>query len=192
MNTTSIKNYLESFNLFTEEEVEEFIAQLVPKKLDKYDFFIKEGDRCKSVAFIQSGILRSYYTSDKDEETTYCISFPNNFMTAYSSFLTGAPTQENIQAITSVELLVLSKEYIDKLASKSPNYIFFSKLMAEQQYIELEQRFFQLQGSDATSRYKDLLDNHPKYIESIPLHYLSSYLGVSQRHLSRIRKEISI
>jgi len=35
------------------------------------------------------------------------------------------------------------------------------------------------------------MKNQPEYIQHIPLQYLASYLGVSQRHLSRIRKEIS-
>ncbi len=37
----------------------------------------------------------------------------------------------------------------------------------------------------------DLLTNHPEYIQQIPLQYLASYLGITQRHLSRIRKEIT-
>jgi CRP-like cAMP-binding protein len=122
---------------------------------------------------------------------TYCITFPDNFMTAYSSFLTNKPTRENIQAITETELLIISKEKIDVFSKRGGNWIVFQKAIAEQQYIELEKRIFMLQGHDAQQRYADLMINQPKYIQHIPLHYLSSYLGISQRHLSRIRKEIT-
>ena len=154
--------------------------------------FIREGETCKSVAFVLSGILRSYYTSDKGDDITYCITFPQNFMTAYSSYLTNEPTQENIQAITPTELLIIPKEKTEALVSKNSNWIFFLKVIAEQQYIELEKRTFQLLGNNATKRYADLLKNQPNYLKSIPLQYLASYLGVSQRHLSRIRKEIAL
>jgi len=65
------------------------------------------------------------------------------------------------------------------------------KVVAEQQYIELEKRIFKLQKDNASKRYADLIKHQPEYILKIPLQYLASYLGITQRHLSRIRKEIS-
>lgn len=67
----------------------------------------------------------------------------------------------------------------------------FLKMIAEQEYLELEKRFFQMQRDSAAKRYASLLYNQPNYIQEIPLQYLASYLGITQRHLSRIRKEIS-
>lgn len=135
--------------------------------------------------------MRSFYVSAKGEEITYCITFPNNLMTAYSSFITGQSTTENIQAITSVELLIIPKNQIDKLSLQNPNWVKFLKIIAEQQYIELEKKVFQLQKYSASQRYAALIKNQPEYIQNIPLQYLASYLGITQIHLSRIRKEIS-
>jgi CRP-like cAMP-binding protein len=190
MSTTTLKNYLKSFNLLSDKEIADFIASTSLKVLNKSEYYIKEGERCQSVAFVLSGILRSYHTSNKGDDITYCITFPDNFMSAYSSFLTGERTQENIQAITETELLLIPKEKIEKLAKSSPNWVLFQKFIAEQQYIDLEKRIFLLQGSNPAKRYEELMKNQPKYIQHIPLHYLASYLGISQRHLSRIRKEI--
>lgn len=186
-----LENYLKKINILTDKEIEEIKSVGKKSNLKKADYFIREGETCKDVAFVLSGTLRSYYISDKGEEITYCITFPNNFMTAYSSFITGQSTEENIQAITNVELITIPKSIIDALANQSPNWVKFLRLMAEKQYIELEKRIFQLQKNNASQRYSDLLKNQPEYIEKIPLQYLASYLGVSQRHLSRIRREIS-
>lgn len=112
-------------------------------------------------------------------------------MTAYSSFITGQTTDENIQAITAVEMLLIPKNKIDELALKNPNWVKFLKIIAEQQYIELEKRIFKLHKYNALQRYSDLIKNQPEYIQNIPLHYLALYLGITQRHLSRIRSEIS-
>jgi CRP-like cAMP-binding protein len=112
-------------------------------------------------------------------------------MTAYSSFITGQNTVENIQAITDVELLIIPKSELDDLVKENANWIKFLKIVAEQQYIELEKRIFQLQKNSALQRYRDLITHQPEYIQHIPLQYLASYLGITQRHLSRIRKEIS-
>ncbi|HKX86020.1 MAG TPA: Crp/Fnr family transcriptional regulator [Flavobacterium sp.] len=189
MKNDSLKHFLQSFNILTDIEIDDFLALLTYKTFKKGEYFIKEGETCKQVAFVLTGSLRSYYTSDKDEEVTYCITFPNNLMTAYSSFLTSQPTMENIQTITKTELLIIPKDKFEKLVQQKPNWVYFLKTIAEQQYIELEKRIFQLQKSDATKRYRDLINNHPEYVQKIPLQYLASYLGISQRHLSRIRKE---
>ncbi len=187
-----MKDYLTSFQILSENEIEDFIKLCTKRELKKSEFFIKEAEVCKEVGFVVKGILRSFYVSEKGEETTYCMMFPNNLITAYSSFITSETTSENIQAITPVELFVISKYEVDKLVEASPNWVKFLKVMAEQQYIELEKRIFQLQKSNALQRYTDLITHQPHYIKRIPLQYLASYLGVTQRHLSRIRKEINL
>ncbi len=47
------------------------------------------------------------------------------------------------------------------------------------------------QKETAKKRYEDLLKNQAALLQLIPLNYLSSYLGITQRHLSRIRKSLS-
>ena len=189
MKNDSIKLFLKSFNILTNSEIDDFIQLSTHKLFKKAEYFIREGETCKQVAFILSGSLRSYYISDKEEEITYCITFPNNLMTAYSSYLLALPTQENIQAITPTELLIVQKDKLESLIQQNSNWIYFLKTIAEQQYIELEKRIFLLQKSDAAKRYAELMKNQPEYIQKIPLQYLASYLGITQRHLSRIRKE---
>jgi len=51
----------------------------------------------------------------------------------------------------------------------------------------MEKRIFLLQKESAETKYQDLLKHHPEYLNLIPLNYLASYLGITQRHLSRIR-----
>ncbi|MGY4539760.1 CRP-like cAMP-binding protein [Mucilaginibacter sp. UYNi724] len=191
MTHDSVNLFLKSFGILTDDQIGDFIQLSTKKLFKKSEYFIKEGEICKHVAFVLSGSLRSYYTSDKDEEITYCITFPNSLMTAYSSFLTALPTQENIQAITQTEVLIIQKAKFEKLTQQNSSWVYFLKAIAEQQYIELERRIFQLQRSDAAKRYTDLMKNQPEYIQKIPLQYIASYLGISQRHLSRIRKEIA-
>lgn len=185
-----IDTFLQGFPFFSKTDIENLKELLVPKTISKGDFFIREGKPCKEVAFIKTGILRSFYTTPSGEEITYCITFPNTFMTAYSSFITGQPTLENIQALSDTELLVISKPLLDKLTGNNSSWLRFQKIMAEQQYIELEKRLFLFQKDKAKQRYLDLLEHHPDYLQQIPLQYLASYLGITPRHLSRLRSAI--
>ncbi|MFP3833006.1 Crp/Fnr family transcriptional regulator [Chryseobacterium sp. SIMBA_028] len=186
-----VHDFFRSFNLFSESEIEEFLQLFELRKVNKNDYFIHEGERCREVAFIKSGIFRSFYLSDDGKDMTYCFRFPNTLMAAYSSFISGSLSKENMQAITDAELLVLKKESMDTIVQDNLNWAKFLKIIAEQEYLELENRFFQLQRDSASRRYAALLENYPDYIQKIPLQYLASYLGITQRHLSRIRKEVS-
>jgi CRP-like cAMP-binding protein len=188
MNT---KEYFQNFNLFSENEIDAFLQLFEVRKVNKNEYFVQEGERCKEVAFIKSGLFRSFYQADDGKDMTYCFRFPNTMMAAYSSFISDCLSRENMQAITDAELMVLKKEAVDELVKDNLNWIRFLKTIAEQEYLELENRFFQLQRDTAAQRYETLLRNHPDYIQNIPLQYLASYLGITQRHLSRIRKEIS-
>ncbi|MGJ1197301.1 Crp/Fnr family transcriptional regulator [Sphingobacterium spiritivorum] len=186
----TISSYLKSFQLFTASEVDVIASHFKPKSLKKGDYFIREGNYSNEVALVVSGIFRSYYLTDNMDEITYCFRFPEELLAAYSSLIQRTPSLENIQAISNAELVVISAEDIRKLDDLYPGWIRFQKVIAEQQYIELEQRIFQLQRQQAIERYTSLLQNQPDYIRLIPLQYLATYLGITQRHLSRIRREI--
>lgn len=185
----ALRQYLEMVGHLSEEDIQSLLAFVRFQKLKKGDFFIREGQVSLEVGFLVSGLIRSYYTTNSGEEITYCFRFPNDMIAAYSSFITGNKTDENLQAISEVELLVFSKQELNKLANDGLNWTKFLKEIAELQYIELEKRIFQLQKTTALQRYEDLLQNQPEYVQKIPLQYLASYLGITQRHLSRIRKE---
>ena len=182
--------FLSSFDIFTPSEIATFEEKTTIRSIKKGSFLIQEGQLCKEVAFLKSGILRSFFSSESGEDITYCITFPNALTTAYSSFITGLPTLENIQAISTAELIVIQKAELDKLSQSSLNWSRFLKMIAEQQYLELQNRLFLFQKEKAKQRYIDLLKNQPLYVQQIPLQYLASYLGITPRHLSRLRKEI--
>lgn len=182
--------FLSSFGFLSPTDIRQLVDCFSLKQLNKNDFFSREGERCTEVAFIRTGIFRSFYLSDQGDDITYCFRFPNEMMAAYSSFITGQPSVESLQAITTAEVLVTRKQKLDQLFADNPDWIKVLKVIAEQQYLELEKRMFQFQKERAPQRYERLLKEQPDYIRQIPLQYLASYLGITQRHLSRIRKSV--
>jgi len=190
--THSLKEYLSSFELLSDQEIETFIGIGKVKELKKGELFSREGEVVHQVAFVNTGLFRSFYYSSADEDVTFCFRFAKTFIGAYSSFLTGEPAQENFQAISDAEIIVFKKTDLEELQQQSINWVKFFKQLAELEYLALEKRVFLLQKESAETRYADLLQKHPEYLQHIPLNYLASYLGVTQRHLSRIRAKITI
>ena len=184
-------DYLKSFELFSKEEIDAFLSLGTYESMPKDSYFFEEGNICTKVAFITSGIFRHFYRLNDGEPITYCFSLTNNFVAPYSSFISEKRSSENIQAITNAHLFVIPKLKMDKLINENRSWLMFSKKIAEKQYIKREKRIFVLQKERAINKYKALVDNTPEYVQHIPLGYLASYLGISQRHLSRMRKELS-
>lgn len=183
--------FFKRFDLFTEEEITSIGSLFAKRVLTKNSFLVKEGEACEEIAFIESGVFRSFYTSEEGNELTYCFRFPDDLIGAYSAFITGGKSIESIQAIMNTVIWTIQKKDLDTLAKQLPQWNTFLKMIAEQQYLELEQRVIQFQRLTAQQRYNNLIVNHPNYIQYLPLQYLASYLGITQRHLSRIRKEIT-
>lgn len=188
--TRAFEEHIRSFNILTDQEIAMSASYLTPLSLRRNDYFIRQGEVCNRIAFVVSGVLRNYYLSTAGEEVTYCLSFPGKLINAYSSFITREKTFENIHVVSDAELLVLQRNDYEKLIKSSRNWLLLSKIIAEQIYLEMEKRLLILQMQSAEKRYQDLITNYPGYLQEIPLKYLASFLGITQRHLSRLRSSM--
>ncbi len=188
--TRPFEDYIRSFNILTDKEIAISASYLTPLSLKRNEFFIREGEVCNRFAFVVSGVLRNFYLSNTGEDVTHCLSFPGKLINAYSSFITRQKTFENIHAVSDTELLVMQRNDYEMLVDSSRNWLLLSKTIAEQTYLEMERRLLILQMQSAEKRYHDLITNYPDYLQEIPLKYLASYLGITQRHLSRLRSSI--
>ncbi|MEO0332837.1 MAG: hypothetical protein AAF223_14340, partial [Bacteroidota bacterium] len=68
MTQAPIVNYLKSFGILTDEEIESFLRVATSKSLRRDDYFITEGRICKEIVFVVSGVLRSFYHSSNGKE----------------------------------------------------------------------------------------------------------------------------
>ncbi|MEL6672829.1 MAG: Crp/Fnr family transcriptional regulator [Bacteroidota bacterium] len=184
----ALATYLREAGKLAESDIAAFLELGQLKTFQKGDYLIREGQICQEAGFVQSGIFRSFYFTQNSEEVTYCFTFAPNLISAYSSYITGRPSPENIQALTEAEVWLFPKTGLEALMAQNPAWLWFSKHLAEQQYLEMEQRIFLLQKESAETRYAHLQREQPQLLQHIPLQYLASYLGITQRHLSRLRK----
>jgi len=158
-----------------------------PDHLKRVPFLLRESQVVDEICFVVDGFLHSYYLDQTQEEKTYCLVFPFEFVTAYSSFLTAQHSNINVRTLTQVILNVISKVDLLRLMESRPNLRKMFHSLTEEYLVKLENRFFQFQKDDAKTRYNELLNEHPEFIRHLPLKLLASYLGITPRHLSRIR-----
>jgi len=186
--TQELRQTIKNSISLSADDIEFMLSLFKPLTLKKEEHFLEAGRRCNHVAYIKSGMLRIYYPNDKGEETTCYFSLPNEFVTSFSSFTTQNPSTENIQAILPTELLVISKQDLEMLYQKIPATQEFGRKAAENIAIIMEKRMSLFLNNSADERYQFLVNHTPILVQTVPLQYLASYLGVTPQHLSRLRK----
>lgn len=168
-----------------------FLSKLIFKTYKKKELILQEGEVCKYAYFINSGCLRYYHTVDGQENTAQFF-FENGWYTDYNSFLTGSPSNQNIETLEKSELLLMSAKDLQELYVAIPKFERFGRIMAENAFLGIRQRSEMLKNQTAEERYLTLMNERPKVFERIPQQYIASYLGIKPPSLSRIRKRIFI
>jgi CRP/FNR family transcriptional regulator, anaerobic regulatory protein len=187
--TTQIIQSIKSIVSLNEEEEEAFLKILQIKHFKKKQFLLLEGQVCDKVSFINNGCMRLFYNVDGVENTIQFF-FADSWYTDYSSFLTGQPTVENMQALEPCEVVQFSKTDIYKLYDSYPVFDRVGRIMAENAFRSISQLNKMLTNEEPEQRYLNLLKQRPELVEKIPQHYIASYLGLQPPSLSRIRKRI--
>lgn len=185
-----MKSVFQTIQNFSSEELNLLDDLITCRTLKKGDLLLAENQVCNEIVFIKRGILRSYFLNHKGDEITNCFAFQNEFMASFSSFITQEIAEENIQALVDTELEVLDRKALEKLYKSGFNWQETGRKLTEIEFVNLQKRMISFQKLSGAQRYEELYKNHQNYLQLIPLQYLASYLGVTPRHLSRIRKAV--
>ncbi|NOU46915.1 MAG: Crp/Fnr family transcriptional regulator [Bacteroidales bacterium] len=158
-------------------------------KLGRGDYFLTEGQVNDQIAIVDSGVLQVFFNKDGDEITTY-LAGPGKIAVSLSSFFNGLPSKENIRAMCDVAMVVIKRDKLYKLKDEDPDFRQFYMNMLEYQISCIEDSRFDFITLSAEERYMKLLRNEISLLQQIPAKYLASTLGITERHLSRIRKKL--
>jgi CRP-like cAMP-binding protein len=177
---------------------DEFMCDLILKAqqnfkvlhLKKNEFFVKEEEICTHFCFIESGILQHSILVDDNEKTTY-LALRNSVTSSLSSFLFEKPSRKSIKAIVDCKLWIVDLKTFKKLIENNKAFHQFYYNIIEKQICLIDDYRIDLLTLTPEERYQKLLATEPKLLQEVPLHYLSSFLGISSRHMSRIRKNIN-
>jgi CRP-like cAMP-binding protein len=188
---TDLKTFFNSLTPLSTESWDEFAALFTPRILKKGDYFIKEGQFAKELAFLESGILRVFYRNNKGVEYNKQFFVNPCLVGGYSSLITQQPSQINQQALTDCKILVVKYADIQSLYDISPSFERAGRIMAEYYFVHKERREIELVLLDAEKRYAIFKKEFPTLEQHIPQYHIASYLGITPTQLSRIRKKLA-
>ncbi len=157
--------------------------------IKKNGYLVKEGEICNYFCYIESGILQHTILVFDEEKTTY-LALRNTVTSSLNSFLFGKPSRKSIKAICDCKLWVLNTSTFRELIQRNQAFYQFYYNLIEKQICLIDDYRIDLLTLTTEERYKKLLLTEPKLLQEVPLHYLASFLGISSRQMSRIRKNI--
>jgi len=175
---------------WTKEEIDFFLSKLREKHLEAMELLHHEGSVCQFEAFVEKGILRSFYQKDEEERINQFF-FEGQWVSDYQSFIEQKPSKVSIQALEDCKLWIISKSDVDILSKELPDWDSLGMKFFKKLFLKKEKRNASLLLASAKERYLAIVKETPELIDRIPQYYIAQYIGIAPESLSRIRKELA-
>jgi CRP-like cAMP-binding protein len=150
---------------------------------------VNQKERCRNLYFIKKGLIRGFYFENGKEITNW-FAREQEFATSFYSFITNEQAPETLEALEDCELIQISHYDLQNLYKKFPETERIGRIITENYYLKLEERFLNIQFRTAKERYQNLLTKNPALLQRASLGQIATYLGMSQETLSRTRAEL--
>ena len=181
-----LKNISKHISL-DQEETGYFISILKQKQVAKKQLILKEGQLCKNIYFVDSGILRAYHLDKEAKEATIMFAIADWWITDMYCFINEQPAMLNIETVEDSLIFQLQKDELDKLYIRIPKFERFFRIIMQNAYIREQLRVIQNLSLSAEERYDHFLSKYPQVAKQVTGKQIASYLGITPEFLSAIR-----
>lgn len=185
-----VKFFLDTFYPIQQDTWDELKPLFKIRELKKGDYFIREGQKAIEWAFLNTGVVRAFYTNQTGKEyTKRFFTFPS-IIGGYSSLITDKPSIYSQQALTNCTMYVINYKQVLERYDTHSDLERLARRFAEKYFVSNELKEVDIVLLDATDRYIQFKQEYPNLEEIVTQYHIASYLGISPTQLSRIRKII--
>ncbi|MEI2272491.1 Crp/Fnr family transcriptional regulator [Sphingobacterium sp. ML3W] len=188
--TDIFKNYLSLTGALSAAEINFSSNFFKPISLKKGDFFIREGDTCRYIGFIVHGAVKAYAIDNEGKENITCFKFENEFATSFPEFVAQEKSRRSIRAIEDSIIYGISYPDYLHLLGQVTTWNGIIKSVMEWEYNQKELYLLNYNNKSAVDKYRHVLMNEPMLVRRIATQDLASYLGVTQRSLTRAKGQL--
>lgn len=181
---------LSAYDQISEQEKLDLKTYFTAFDVKKGQLLISANSSCDKVFFVNSGLLRDFYTNETGNEITTIITNEGRFLTNLISFNGFGHNNETIECIESGEVLSISKENFDKLLSSSKNLKCIYADLLEEYYALLTERFHFINTKNVEQKIKHLKKDFPYLIQRVNDRMMASFLGITRETFVRNKKFI--
>ncbi len=157
----------------------------------KGDQLEREGDPARWFAFVESGCFKYVNRSSDDKEHITWFSFEGEFVVDYPTFLYDRPSQTTIVAMMTSRVLRVAGQQLEQYFGQSIETMKLRAVIGEHILSQYKGRYHDLHCTTPRERYEMLLRRCPGIVEHLDLQDIASFLNVTPKTISKIRKEIT-
>lgn len=186
MHAVLLQEIRKHVNLTTEEE-ELITSSFRYKKVRRNQVLVQPPDIVIYEHFVVSGCLVQYYLDDNGIQHTLLFAPEGWWTTDMPSFLTGQESKYHIEALEDSELLIISKQVLDKLLVKIPLLNNFFRILYQNAIMAQEERLLNVLSTKVEERYLRFVKKYPQLQNRVPQYLIASYLGVTPEFFSKVK-----
>lgn len=168
-------------------EVAALSARFRRRELKRGESWLREGEVCRRLFFLESGLLRHTRTEPDGQVRTRWATLPGQYGLDFPSFTRQAPSESGIEAAKASIIYELDYATWAELRAAHPQLQAFWVATLEYIVTCFEDRVYSLISGDAERRYGYMMERYPDFLLQLPQHYVADMLGIAPRHLSRVR-----
>ena len=177
------------YSTMSHDELDILESVLVPRKVAKGERVLHEGDICKSIIYIDKGLMRQYYLKNGKEVTEY-LAVEGSIMMSIESLFKEVPSLQEIEALEPTILYELPKQRLEEVALHNVNIQILYRKILEESLIVSQIHSDLVRFESAENRYRRLCKLSPQIALRAPLLYIARYLQMTPETLSRVRSTV--
>ncbi len=174
------------YSTMTHDELDVLESILVPMKFAKGEMILREGEVCRSIYYLDKGMIRQFYYKNSKEVTEHLGEDHTIFMCIESLFKE-EPTLLQVEALETSMIYAIPKAALEREAMRNINIQMMYRKILEESLIISQVHADLVRFETAQNRYKRMCKLAPQVILRAPLIYIANYLQMTPETLSRVR-----
>ena len=159
--------------------------------LKKGDYFIREGEHATEIAFLETGVVRAFYTDLQGREYNKTLFVGPSIIGSYAALISKERNMLPQQALTDCTIWRAEFDKIERLSEGNYHIERLRRKISERYFVWNEKKQVEFAFLEAKERYLIFKTEYPGIEDLVPQYHIASYLGISPTQLSRIRKNKS-
>lgn len=183
--------YLVEKGGLTPVELEQVEKVSVSKKINKFRYLLEEGSVCNFNCFVVKGSFRLFRIGRDGQEHIMRFAIENWWISDFTSFLSGQPSNCYIEALEKSEVIWIEKDNWEYLMTTISSFKQLIEILSAKNFEAHQNRIFSNISEPAEVRYENFVGKYPTIYHRIPLYMIASFLGLTRETLSRVRKQMT-
>ena len=153
----------------------------------KGEIILQEGDICNRIAYIESGMVRSFYYLNRKEVSNWFMK-EKDIIISVLSFHGRTPSEDIHIALVPCRCWGITFDQLEETFRLFPEFERHGRLLEAIYYCRSEQRHMMLKRQKPMRKYEILLEEFPNIQQYATNKQVASYLNMSLSTLNNVRR----